>query len=331
MILVLLSAGISLYPLFNTDLQSSSSENKEITDSIRKALKKKELKLLPQGDYDVVFTQKDGYWFATSLVSDKDLIRLAEKEDIDRLEMKHCEISAAGYSVLKNEPIVDLCLFRAHLNPSVLNVISQLSTLKKLTLRDNKKITNKLMNSLTGPSELESLDLKNTGIGDGTIKHVIKTFPHLKSLNLRACRKVSNRGLEYLSDLKNLEELNLNNTNLDRASITILTRLNSLKQLEVVGCGINDNLLKLLSGMPLVSLNFSENPITSQGLELLTKMRSLKSVRLLSIGSISKADLVRFSKVRRDCSVDWSAMAKPENENQIFQRLVTSPDSGVHK
>lgn len=322
MIAVLVAAGLCLSPLFKTEWQSKNNENLEVARTIKKALKRKEPKLLPDGDYEVLFTRQDGSWSATGLASDKDLIRLSENEDIDRLKTKHCEITARGYAVLVNEPIVELSLFRAHLDNSCLEVFSRLNTLRSLTLRDSKRIDDKLMCSLTGPGSLISLNLKNTKVADGTLEHISKTFPDLKRLNLRACKSISAEGLYHLKDMKNLQELTLNNVRLDELAIKSLTKIRSLKKLHVVECSINDKLLKELTALPLEVLTISENPITELSLKELLKMKKLKTVHLLSTGAISKKAIVEFSARKPNCTILWSAIARPEREDQEYQKIV---------
>ncbi|MCB9469477.1 MAG: hypothetical protein H6677_14470 [Candidatus Obscuribacterales bacterium] len=312
-------AAISLYPLFKSDERKDEVKTRSLQKSIVRALKKKEEKLFPEGEYTVTFTQKEGYWFTTALVSDRDLIRLCQEKDVDRLMMRHCEITADGYARLKQEPLVDLNLFKPHLDNEIIKTISSFSGLKALTIRDNKRINDELIKHLTGPASLEELNVKNTRIGDEGLDHVAATFPSLKVLDLRACRRVSPRGLSYLSRLKALDDLNLSNIEIKMDGIKELARLKNLHKLGLVSCIIDDRKLLVLKDLPLKDLDLSENPLTNKSLEILASIKSLKELKLRYCPSIEKAAVINFNKRHPAIEVYWSREVEPKRAEDCFE------------
>lgn len=312
-------AAISLYPLFKSDEREDAVKTRSLQKSIVRALKKKEEKLFPEGEYTVTFTQKDGYWFTTALVSDRDLIRLCQEKAVDRLMMRYCEITAAGYTRLKQEPLVDLNLFKPHLNSEILSTISTFPQLKALTLRDNKRINDDLIKHLTGPASLEELTFKNTRIGDEGLAHIAETFPSLKVLDLRACRRVSPRGLSYLSRLEALDDLNLSNIEIKMDGIKELARLKNLHKLGLVSCILDDKKLLVLKDLPLSDLDLSENPLTNKSLEILASIKSLKELKLRYCPSIERSAVINFNKRRPAIEVYWSREVEPKRAEDFFE------------
>lgn len=310
---------ISLYPLFKSDQKRDEGKARALQKSIVRALEKKEEKLFPEGEYTVSFTQKDGYWFTNALVSDRDLIRLCRDKDVDRLMMRHCEISAKGYAELEQEPLIDLSLFKPHLNAEILQTISSFSKLKALTIRDNKRFNDELVKHLTGPTSLEEFTAKNTRLGDEGLNHIAKTFPSLRVLDLRACKRISPRGLSNLRRLRGLDDLNLSNIELKTAGIEELSRLNNLHKLELVSCIIDDRKLLALKDLPLTELDLSENPLSNKSLGILASIKTLKELKLRYCTGIDKDTVVNFKKRHPAIKVYWSREVEPKQAEDFFQ------------
>jgi Leucine-rich repeat (LRR) protein len=109
-------------------------------------------------------------------------------------------------------------------------------------------------------------------VSDAGLAH-LKDCKNLVNVNLTGTQ-VSDTGLAHFKDCKNLSGLNLQGTQVSDAGLAHLKGL-PLKVLHIQNTAITD--LTPLQGMPLEELRLIPKNIT-QGLDLLRKMKSLKTI-----------------------------------------------------
>jgi Leucine-rich repeat (LRR) protein len=156
---------------------------------------------------------------------------------------------------------------------------------------------------LDGMTELQHLDLRETGIGDDSLRPV-RALRKLKTLNLRGCANLTSAGLAHLRDLMELEYLNLGLTR-----VTDLKDIAGLKKLENLGfqgAQVTDEGVKELAGLTgLVALDLRETKVTGgclMYLRALSKLRALNfdgsqamGVGLQNLESLSQLELLGLS------------------------------------
>jgi formylglycine-generating enzyme required for sulfatase activity/Leucine-rich repeat (LRR) protein len=156
---------------------------------------------------------------------------------------------------------------------------------------------------LDGMTDLQHLDLRETGIGDDSMRPV-RALRKLKTLNLRGCANLTSAGLAHLRDLMELEYLNLGLTR-----ITDLKDIAGLKKLENLGfqgAQVTDEGVKNLAGLTgLVALDLRETKVTGgclMYLQALSKLRALNfdgsqamGVGLQNLESLPQLELLGLS------------------------------------
>ena len=158
---------------------------------------------------------------------------------LTHLNMSRCtKFTDAGLATLaQHRPELELLNLHECRNLTNLTALSQFKKLKTLNLNGI---------NLTGPAleelkklveitELQHLDLSNTGLTDDAFASIIQNLKKLKSLNLNNCTELTH--LAFLGELKELTYLSLSNcSNLTSAALEEIAQLNGLTQLDLSHC-----------------------------------------------------------------------------------------------
>lgn len=124
-------------------------------------------------------------------------------------------------------------------------------------------------------SELETLSLAGTGVGDYAIRPVSKCR-NLKYLDLRMT-DLRGAGLAVLSGLRGLEVLRLSHNMIEDDSLAALSGLTSLKRLELDSTDITDDGLQHLRSLKkLAELSISRTRVTKAAAQALQKQIGLR-------------------------------------------------------
>lgn len=151
-------------------------------------------------------------------------------------------------------------------------------------------ITGKSFAKLRELKKLEQLNLADTKIDDGALKHVGR-IATLRSLILDRDR-IGDIGLGHLSNLKELESLSCEKTLISNLGIEALIELKHLKTLNISGC----------------------TAVSGAALDVLRKLPSLRSLYVVQCPNIAKSDIERFKLLTRGlCEVNTKgALGKPQ-------------------
>lgn len=302
----LIAIGI-LVPLLKQDLEATTPQARSDAETIRKALARDEKVITLPADVDVKFSRVDDGWTAKAMVTDDDLVYLAQHHVVDRVFFKHGDIGKRGLLALSKEPITSLRMFRPEIEPGALAEVAGLTGLQTLSISGSPAIGDEQMLYLTGPPSLTYLDVRETGVGDKFLAHIVEIYPQLSQINLRKCKKVTADGIKHLARLEKLRHLNLNNTRMDRAAVRALAGCKHLVELELVDTGIGDEEVALLKNLRLTILELAEDPLTDKSLDVIASMRSLRRVNLRRCKDLSEAALARLHRRRSDLSVKTEA------------------------
>jgi hypothetical protein len=98
---------------------------------------------------------------------------------------------------------------------------------------------------LDGMTELQHLDLRETGIGDDSLRPV-RALRKLKTLNLRGCANLTSAGLAHLRDLMELTALDLSGNAITDVGLKELATMKQLQKLGLQGTQVTEAGVKLL-------------------------------------------------------------------------------------
>ncbi|MCA9804712.1 MAG: hypothetical protein KC777_22230 [Cyanobacteria bacterium HKST-UBA02] len=302
----LIAIGI-LVPLLRQDLEATTPQARSDAETIRKALARDEKVITLPADVDVKFSRVDDGWTAKAMVTDDDLVYLAQHHVVDRVFFKHGDVGKRGLLALSREPITSLRMFRPEIEPGALAEVAGLTGLQILSISGSPTIGDEQMLYLTGPPSLTYLDVRETGVSDKFLAHIVGIYPQLSQINLRKCKNITADGIKHLARLEKLRHLNLNNTRMDRAAVKSLAGFKHLVELELVDTGIGDEEVGLLKNLRLTILELAEDPLTDKSLDVIASMKSLRRVNLRRCKELSEAALARLRHRRSDLSVKTEA------------------------
>jgi len=164
--------------------------------------------------------------------------------------------------------------------------ISRISSLEELYLR-GEYMTDKGLEHLIKPPRLKYLALYGSGFSDTGCVH-IKEMSSLRILSFHQdlCR-ISDTGLVHIAQMPKLEFLCLHGMkNITDASIAHLTKMASLKKLEIGNSQATDKGLEYLSQIKTLErldLPQDQRGITDKGLEHLSRLPNLKHLGISRI------------------------------------------------
>lgn len=307
-----LAAGIFL-PLLRSDIEASSPQAKSDAKTIARALARDEKRMTLPENLNVNFIRQKDEWIGRALVTDADVISLAKAEEVDVVKMKFPELTAKGVLALENEPITSIDLFRPIMDFEAMEALSKLKTLENLCISGSRSLDDKLFLHLSGPPGLRRLNVRDTGITDEFIVHVVQVYPDLEKINLRKCKRVTTLAIETLRSMKKLKAVNLSNVIVDRAGVTSLSKFKHLATLQMVETGFGDSFFNELRNSEIVVFDVSENAIGDAGLLLAAKMPKLKKLIAMRCPNLTESGIKKFARLRPDVKL---VVAKGKNKKK---------------
>lgn len=171
-------------------------------------IKKADIGKLPD-ELTADFQSTDGWWTANGPADDNAIKKLARKHPVlEKVRLNQAIVSATGYEALIGHHIDSLDLVNSETNENSLKVISRLSGLKQLELKD-RAVSDKEMAALTGPKSLEILYLEAPSVTPAGIKDLSSKFPQLTCLGLVNCKGIDDSVLPHILNCRKLQSLTL--------------------------------------------------------------------------------------------------------------------------
>jgi Leucine-rich repeat (LRR) protein len=128
--------------------------------------------------------------------------------------------------------------------------------------------------------DLAALSLGGTNVVDEDFVH-IKDLRGLLALNLNSMKQIDGSGLAYLVNLKSLKELSCFNTNITDPALEHISKLTSLKRLNLYVSQVNGPGLKYLKSLKsLAILDLAMTKISDDSLTHLSELTWLKELQL---------------------------------------------------
>lgn len=215
---------------------------------------------------------------------------------------------------------------RAGLDDDSLKNLIGLDSLKRLTLYDNRRVTDVGIAHLEELPNLEYLDLRDTRMTDEGLKHFAAMnrleslvlegsqftdngVEHLEGcLQLRALQlrlpQMTDQGLQKIQGLsRRLRILQIGGSRVSDAGLAQLAELQSLEQLGLNNLAISDDGLKQLQGLKtLYVLNLSRTPISDAGLVHLRGLANLRDL-VLSESRVTQAGVADLQTALPKCVI----------------------------
>lgn len=154
---------------------------------------------------EIVAVKLAGTW-----VNDSELLDLAALPGLERLDLSHTRISDEGLLYLRRA-----------------------KRIRELNLLYAEQITDQGMNAIKLWTELRSLNVRGTRIGDGTMA-VVSGLPQIQSLDVSGTA-ITENGLDNLISLVNLKRLEMGRNRLREDALVILRLVNDLEWLDLSG------------------------------------------------------------------------------------------------
>ena len=159
--------------------------------------------------------------------------------------------------------------------------VARLKSLNYLKLTLARHVTDDGARHLAGLTNLETLQLFGSSIGDPGQTH-LSNLTKLKWLSLSG--RGTEHGLRHVANLTNLESLSIGfglGYPVTTVGLEHLRKLKNLKNLRLDGCEISDDGLELIAGFPkLESLRLQSGIMTDSGLAHLSTLKHLRRLEL---------------------------------------------------
>lgn len=120
-------------------------------------------------------------------------------------------------------PPIALSLEGAPVLDAALRPVGKLTTLRKLNLASNVRLTDNGLRHLSGLVNLQELNLLDSGISNAGLPH-LAGLTSLESLDLGKNPKITDLGLQHLHGLRQLRMLNLAETSVTDAGVEELVK-----------------------------------------------------------------------------------------------------------
>jgi len=275
--------------------------------------------------------------FRASWMTDADLKRLAEMQDLHRIDLSHTRITDIGFEQLRKLQKVEVVnlYFAEQVGDGALAAMKDWKQLRELTLRGTK-VTDAGLAHLANHAALESLDigfalitdggfdaltalpnLKSLAAGGNKVTDLglnsLRMIPTLTALDLSGAQRtdsglwsasVTDIGLDVIGSLTRLERLNLRETKISDAGAGKLARLNNLRSFNAAETQLSAHGLAVLANFKrLEELNlWNASRVTDDAIPLVSALPMLKWVDL-SGTRISEAGRERLRSAHPGCQI----------------------------
>jgi Leucine-rich repeat (LRR) protein len=238
-------------------------------------------------------------------ISDDGLAAIGHMTNLKGLDLSDCVlITDRGLAVLKTQPrlrVLSLGACRNITNRGI-EVLAKLP-LKKLCLNQTH-IGDDAAKTLSGMSSLRTLDVSETDLTDKGIAMLTK-LP-LKSLKISDLVAATDRGLGSLGTISTLHDLDLQNNQHFGSSLSLLAGL-KLEWLNLRNTAVRDSDIASLSKMTtLRRLDLSKTCITDAALRLISaNLPDLHELKLKELNAVTPAAIADLRRAHPNMAVDF--------------------------
>lgn len=208
-------------------------------------------------------------------------------------------------------PLENLYIHGADIDDNTLAIISNIKTLKSLTLMGCAGQSDEGYQKLADLPNLESLDLRHTGVTDEGLDK-LSTAKNIQYLDVWRCGNLTPSALSNLAKFPKLNNLSLAKSGIETGSLQDLPKLKNLKYLTLAK--IPENFPALLKKTKITSLHFYQaEDITDKDILNLAANKTLKTIALSDCPKVSKNIVESFRK--RNKKVKLNILIPTTREN----------------
>jgi len=248
-----------------------------------------------------------------SWVTDSDLPRLAQMQDLKRIDLSLTRVSDRGLRALKALPAVEELnlYFAEQITDEGVSIVKNWKHLRRLNVRGTK-ITDATLEFLAGVPTIEWLDVGWAQITDTGLEH-LSTLMNLRHLSMGG-NKLTDTSLQFLRQMPQLEYLDIGGTqrtdsglwslSLTETGVQAIASATGLRELRMSGTGLTSRSLELLRALnKLERLNLQGcKRLRDDATATLAQMRTLRELDLKDSG-IGEQAAVRIRQALPDCKV----------------------------
>ena len=232
-----------------------------------------------------------------SAVSDADLEATAKLQDLLAVCSEQESVAEPGLKhLLKRPNLMILGLDSPSITDAGMDAVGQLSALQILSLRGTT-LTDAGVGRLRSLDHLKWLDLRESNVTDLEYGFLSATC-HLDELWIGQSR-LTDKGLEAIARIKSLRILYLIDTKVTDAGLKHLAKNSSLRKLYVGGPGVTDQGIQEIAGLPLEELSLYQSAVTDEGMEIVSRMRTLHTVNLSGSKKIGDRGVMHLARMPR--------------------------------
>ena len=147
--------------------------------------------------------------------------------------------------------------------------------------------------------KLNLISFESCNVGSSAVKYVC-SLPAITDVYLGET-DISDADLELFANNKTIISLDIRNTKATGKGLAVLAKMNQLESLTVSGLSIEDDDLKPLRDLDLVSLDLSDTHVSASSLRMLARME-LNELYLQGC-EISEASVNEFATQNPDCTI----------------------------
>jgi sugar lactone lactonase YvrE len=229
-------------------------------------------------------------------VTDNWLSRLADQDQLRRLELSGTAITSAGLIYLKplrNLERLNICL--TAVDDRGLEHLAGLTKMRRMVVCSSK-ITGTGFRHLQGMTQLESINLHSSPASDEGLKAICK-LTSLTRLEI-VHTHVTDAGLRHLEGLVHLEQLHVHGPQGSATALPFLGRLKDLYQLDVYGAAASDQTLQQIGKLPkLRRLTLIDGGFDDEGMKHLGKVSTLEAL-VLDSSQVTDASIQHLAGLR---------------------------------
>lgn len=259
---------------------------------------------IPRVKWQCLGEPPDRVYMAMANCTDDDFEQLKGFQDVTNIGLfgMNENITGTGARHLKGLNILALGLPTTKLTDEGLDAISELTSLKALSLEWNTSLTEKGIEHLRKLTNLDSLALRYMKLPSNTLRSVSE-MSSLTDLVISSSEPFNHEELGLLTRLKKLRNLTLLDEKITDDDCKVLARLQNLQTLVLKNNPVTDRGVPSIASMKLRILELSGTLITDRALVELAECKSLEKLKLVNCKGLSSTGLDRLKKSLPHCQV----------------------------
>ncbi len=234
-------------------------------------------------------------------IADEDFRQLQNKHVTGIIVPYSASCTGTGFELLRDQPLSLIQVTCPSISNEGMNCMLEFRTLRKLTFSMVPNLTSATLRRFTELPLLEEVTLSNEKVPTDTLA-ILSGSKRLKAVNIYKTEGISKQDLEFLMKMPSLESLGI--TGVKMQDVIPIAAKCHLSALSVPSPDMTDELLKPLLSTRIQYLNLSGSQISGQGLMMLTKMKSLKTIWLEKCSNLAKSDIGTFRKATKKRGTD---------------------------